>query len=336
MPGSDLNSPARLAAVANTGLADAPATESMQRISRLVSRLLRAPVALATFVDDERQFFVAATGFGVEPFASQRQTPLSHSFCQHVVLRGESLNVTDSRDEAFLEGNRAIDELGVIAYLGVPLYAPDGELLGSLCAIDGKPRAWNDDDEAALTDLAELVTDELRYRAATEENLVLTARLRAEVRRDELTGLGNRRFWLEQATIQFARAMRDGSEVSVICLDLDSFKAVNDEQGHAAGDDLLVAVAEMWSSLVRTPDLLARWGGDEFVIMLGDSDQTHATEVAHRLAAASSELIEVSAGVAQWNRSETAEELLERADAELLGAKRRNRAPDEEEPGGRG
>ncbi len=319
--GQSLDDPERLRALAATGLIDAPPSEAMQRISRLVSRLLRAPVALASFVDDERQFFVAATGFDVEPFATKRQTPLSHSFCQHVVLRGAPLSVADSREEALLDGNRAIDELGVVAYLGVPLSDPDGQLLGSLCAIDGEPRAWTAEDEQSLRDLGDLVTDELRLRRTMAHNDALTERLRQETRRDDLTGLHNRRGWREHVPMELARARRHGIPVSVILLDLDGFKAINDEQGHPAGDAILASIGHTWRTLARVPDVMARWGGDEFAVLV-EADADGAAVVAARLCAAVAHLVGLSCGIAQWDGVEDADDLLARADAALLDAKR--------------
>jgi diguanylate cyclase (GGDEF)-like protein len=319
--GQALDDPERLAAVEATGLMDAPAPEAMQRLSRLISHLLRVPVALVSFVDDERQYFVGATGFEVEPFASERQTPLSHSFCQHVVTSGEQLAVEDSRGDSRFEGNRGVDELGITAYLGVPVRSDDGHLLGSLCAIDSEPREWTAEDEAALRDLGELVRDEIALRKAHDEVEHLSQRLQHEIRRDDLTGLYNRRHWREQVPVELARARRGSLPTSVIAFDLDGFKTVNDEQGHAEGDRLLRVVAETWAAIVRAPDILARMGGDEFAVLVVEADIETAHAVAARLVSAVADEVSVSYGVAQSDGHEEADALLARADAELLRAK---------------
>jgi diguanylate cyclase (GGDEF)-like protein len=321
VPGQSLTDPQRLLAIASTGLVDGPPSARMERIPRLVSRLLQVPVALASFVEPDRQFIVAATGFDVEPFATDRQAPLSHCFCRDVVLSGEPLRVPDSREPPWLEGNRAVDELGIIAYLGVPLADPGGQLLGSLCAIDSQPRDWTAADEAALCDLAELVTDELRRRAVTGENEVLAQQLREQTCRDSLTGMHNRRFWDEHAPRELARCLREGRAITAVCIDLDGFKALNDERGHAAGDDILVALGARWRPLVRAPDVLVRWGGDEFVLLL-DTDVIGATAIAYRLVDSTRDLINAAIGVAAWDRRESVGRLLERADQALLIAKR--------------
>ena len=154
---------ARLASLASTGLLDSDAEPSFDRLTRLAARFLGTPVALVSLVDDDRQFFKSCVGLP-EPWAGRRQTPLSHSFCQHVVATREPLVVEDARLHPLVRDNRAISDLGVIAYLGIPL-AIDGQVIGSFCAIDGKPRAWTGDDVAMLRDLAESVVTEIRLRA---------------------------------------------------------------------------------------------------------------------------------------------------------------------------
>jgi CheY-like chemotaxis protein len=155
-PASVLAAPGRLAALRLAGLLDAPPEASYDRITALVCRLLGTPTSVFTVVDPERQFFKSAQGLA-EPVAAARQTPLSHSFCQWVVSGREPVCVDDARDHDVLRSNLAVSELGVVAYAGVPVLAADGEALGSLCAVDGHPRAWHDEDEATLQDLARLV-----------------------------------------------------------------------------------------------------------------------------------------------------------------------------------
>ena len=175
----------RLAALRATGLLDAPPEERFDRLTRLARRLVGAPVALVTLLDDDRQFFLSAQGLP-EPVAHLRETPLSHSFCRTVVETGLPLVVADARDDPCLRENPAIGELGVVAYLAVPLALPDGCVVGALCVIDGTPRRWTEEDRQALADLAGAVMTELaaglRLReldAASAARRESEARLRA-------------------------------------------------------------------------------------------------------------------------------------------------------------
>ena len=158
----ELRNPNRLKALQRTGLLDSVPDEIYQRFVRLAAHLTDSPTALISLVDDRRQFFKASFGLH-EPWASRRETGLSHSFCQHVATTGQPLVVEDARQHGLVKDNLAIPDIGVIAYLGVPLIA-DGEYIGSLCAIDGKPREWSQQQRQALEDLASIVNREIGSR----------------------------------------------------------------------------------------------------------------------------------------------------------------------------
>ena len=158
-----LENPARMAALRATDLLDSPPDQAFDRLTNLARRVLGVPVAAVSLVDNDRQFFKSSPGLP-EPWASRRQTPLSHSFCQHVVGAGEPLVVEDAREVSLLRDNLAIRDLHVIAYLGLPLRTPDGQTIGSFCAIDSRPRQWTPDEVAIMGDLAESVMSEIALR----------------------------------------------------------------------------------------------------------------------------------------------------------------------------
>ena len=164
-PEAALSRPARLDALLRTRL-DAVADPALDRFAAMVRTVLNVPVALVSLVSADRQFFPGACGLG-EPWADRRQTPLSHSFCQHVVATAEPLVVVDARDDPRVLGNLAIEDLGVVGYAGMPLTDANGEVLGSLCAIDTSPREWTDAEVRLLSDLAASCSDSLRLRIST-------------------------------------------------------------------------------------------------------------------------------------------------------------------------
>ncbi|HEY0780663.1 MAG TPA: PAS domain S-box protein [Gemmatirosa sp.] len=166
VPPSPLLNANRLGALYATGVLDAPVDAALDRVARLAARVLGAPTALVSLVDAERQVFGGCTGLA-EPWATARETPLSHSFCQHVVTRAEPLVIPDARMDPLVRHNLAIPDLGVIAYAGVPLVTADGHVLGSLCVIDAQPHAWTAADVATLEDLAQGVVADLALRVAT-------------------------------------------------------------------------------------------------------------------------------------------------------------------------
>ena len=154
---------ARLEALRDSALLDVPDDEAFDRFTKLAAQLLGCPVSLVSLVDKDRQFFKSAHGLP-EELASVRETPLSHSVCQHVVATGQPLMIVDGRDHPLLRGNGAITELGVVAYLGAPLITREGHALGSLCVIDMKPREWPEASIAILQDLAAMVMTEIDLR----------------------------------------------------------------------------------------------------------------------------------------------------------------------------
>ncbi len=148
-------------------LVDEPPEEAFDKFTRLVSSVLTVPVALVSFVEEDRdrQYFKSEIGLTGD-WAETRQTPLSHSFCQYVKRDNRPLIVEHAPDDARVCDNLAIPDLGVRAYLGVPIHGPDGAALGALCAIESKRRSWASTDVDIMTDLAACVTDRIRLRAA--------------------------------------------------------------------------------------------------------------------------------------------------------------------------
>jgi PAS domain S-box-containing protein len=162
---SVLADPGRLAAVRQTNLLDTPAEDAFDRVARMAARLLDVPIALVPLIEDDRQFFKACVGLP-EPWASARQTPLSHSLCQHVVIARQPLAIGDTGRDALARDNPLVRELGLAAYLGVPLIDDtSGYVLGSMCVADHRPRDWTSDQVAILNDLAGLVMTQIQLRA---------------------------------------------------------------------------------------------------------------------------------------------------------------------------
>jgi diguanylate cyclase (GGDEF)-like protein len=131
--------------------------------------------------------------------------------------------------------------------------------------------------------------------------------------------------WDEQLASEMARATRHGYPLAVALLDIDHFKALNDRRGHLAGDRLLVEAAAAWSAEVRDVDVVARWGGEEFAVALPACGLDDGIAVLEHLRALMPNGQTCSAGMAQWDGSETATQLVARADAALYRAKETGR-----------
>jgi len=165
----------------------------------------------------------------------------------------------------------------------------------------------------------------IRSRAHELERDQLLARLDGLAHTDELTSLPNRRAWQSELDRSLARARRSGEQLSVAVIDIDSFKAVNDEHGHPAGDALLVEAARGWSEVLRPEDMLARVGGDEFALLMLGCPQAEADMVVERLHGGMPGPYSCSIGLATWDGTELADGLMYRADSALYEIKRMRR-----------
>ncbi|MDH3732392.1 MAG: response regulator [Gemmatimonadota bacterium] len=151
-PEGAIANPERLTALDATGLLDAEVDPDLDWLTTIAAGTLGVPVALLSLVDRDRQFFATHVGLP-EPWATARQTPLSHSFCQWVVSGREPVMVEDARQHPVLKHNLAVRDIGVIAYAGVPMATASGQHIGSFCGIDTRPRVWSDRDRETLSDL---------------------------------------------------------------------------------------------------------------------------------------------------------------------------------------
>ena len=199
-------------------------------------------------------------------------------------------------------------------------------------SVDLETRVWAKDGRLHwLRSSAALAADEdMLYARATDitelkrveaERETLLKRVESLASSDALTGLPNRRALDEQLPRELARSRRGGVPLCLAIVDLDRFKAYNDSRGHLAGDQLLRRCAIAWDTTLRASDLLVRFGGEEFLVVLPEAPLDRAEEIVERLRAATPGTQTCSAGVALWDGVESIDELVARADAALYVAK---------------
>jgi diguanylate cyclase (GGDEF)-like protein/PAS domain S-box-containing protein len=179
-----------------------------------------------------------------------------------------------------------------------------------------------DRDEGLIYARAADVTE---FKQVAEEREGLLIEVEALAVTDALTGLPNRRVLDQQLPREFARARRLGSPLCLAIIDLDRFKAFNDANGHLAGDELLREGAIAWDSRLRAEDTIVRFGGEEFLVLMPGAAADDASEILERLRAATPGGQSCLAGLACWDLSESAEDLIGRADAALYRAKEEGR-----------
>jgi diguanylate cyclase len=275
------------------------------------SRLTGADAAVVEIPDGDELVYRAASGTA-EAFVGLR-LPSATAISGLALRTGETLVCDDSETDERVD-LEACRRVGARSLVVVPL-RHDAQTSGVLKAYRASTNAFRPEHVRILTLLADMIGSALARAELLEKlhRLALT---------DELTGLANRRSWNDHLEHALARARRSGAPLSLVVLDLNGFKQVNDEQGHAAGDRLLRTVSACWSSVLRDSDILGRIGGDEFAVILDQADASVAARIAERLAASlPAGAVTAASGTATWNRREDAEGLLSRADSAMYEQK---------------
>ena len=302
----------RLRALGRYDVLDTPAESPFEKIVGLVEQVMDVPMSAVSLVDRHRQWLKAKRGLDA------CETARDISFCTHAIEKPEPLIVRDATaDPRFARNPLVLGPPFIRAYAGVPLRTPEGYNIGSLCAIDTKPRDFLPAQIAILSSFAKLVVDELELRQIASS--------------DHLSGALSRRAFMEQAANEAERARRYGRPLSLAILDIDFFKKVNDAWGHAAGDVAIKQVAAAGMAAMRGSDALGRLGGEEFALLMPETTADNARIFAERLRATIETLdidappkfrVTVSIGVAQFDGdAEKIEETLARADSALYAAK---------------
>ena len=287
---------------------------AMTEIVAQAHRLTRADAAVVEMLDGDELVYRAVAG-SAERFEGLRMKTAT-SLSGRSVRSGEILWCQDAGSDPRVDFQVA-REAGARSMVIVPL-VHRRKPVGVLKVWSSRPFAFAE-RELRVT---QMLAGTLGAAIARGE---LLDRLAAAAATDALTGLPNRNEWDERAPRELARASRNGYPVSLALLDLDHFRAFNEAHGYAAGDALLKSSAARWWNCVRSVDLLARLGGEEFGLLLPNCIAPDAVIALERLRDSTRDLRAVSVGIAQWDMQEPLESLMLRADQALYRAKKAGR-----------
>lgn len=329
---------ARVASLRRMNLLSTPRERDFDRVTRLAQALFDTNIALISLVDSDRQWFKSRVGLDAT------ETARDISFCGHTIEFDEAFVVHDTlTDERFRDNPLVTGGPYIRFYAGQPLTNIDGFRVGTLCVISDKPREFGDIDQKNLADIAKLAEVLFRHRELNESHLELLASLEAANRDkmiDPLTGIWNRRGLDELMPREIALARRENYCVGVAMLDIDCFKAINDTYGHDVGDIAVQLVAGLLVAKSRQTDLVTRFAGDEFVLIMPKLSHNNAPAVMEKLlntirnsavlvTGQGSHNISVSIGVCVYDPDKAddidARELLKIADKALFVAKENGR-----------
>ena len=312
-----------------------PLEERFERLTRLGKRAMGTRVAAVSLVTKETQWFKSVIGWRVS------ELPIADSMCVPLINSGEPLIVYDTlKDERFANLKLVNGGPKFRFYAGYPLKDSDGKIIGTFSVMDIKPLAPNPELETALRDLGQLVERELVTADLWDAQSQLVAKL-SEARRqallDTLTRVWNRRGGMDLLQSMADRSQKSYEQFGVCMIDVDKFKEINDTHGHQVGDQVLRQVASSIVSAVRPDDIVCRYGGDEFMVVLRDASPEVARTVGERIREALRRApimlrsgpikVSLSLGAAVNNPShnESAEQLIEYADQALYHTKQQGR-----------
>ena len=255
-----LSDPRRLAALAESGLST-PRPRRPSTASRGSSpRRCTCPSRCSRSSPPQRQVFKSSVGVG-----ELRETPLSHSFCRHVVDSGAPLEVVDARTHPKVRDNPAIEDYGIVSYLGMPLTTSDGVRLGALCAIDHEPRQWTGRDHGVLEDLAGAAMAEVELRRANRAVAAAAAELHFAATHDSAHAA---RQPPRAARRPRPAAGRASAPRPTRCWTSTGMRGVNDAHGHHTGDELLTRLASRLESALVGDGHVYRLGGVQLCALL--------------------------------------------------------------------
>lgn len=258
-------------------------TAASQSVLKFLHERLGFDLWMVTRAED-KDWIVLQTedhGYGIQPPVVFRW---ADSFCSRMV-EGQGPRVAPRSSEVSSYASAPLaSQLPVEAYIGVPLRNPDGSLFGTLCAIDPKPQPEGIANELPLVELlAEMLSSVLTAELRAIENQRRTERALREAEIDLLTNIHNRRGLDRLLAVEEKRCARYGRGACVIVVDLDGLKEMNDTQGHAAGDELIRRAAATLRSAAREQDIVARAGGDEFIVVGLECDEAEVRNLVKRL-----------------------------------------------------
>ena len=307
----------RLCSIQKLRVLDTLSEERFDRITSLVARVFDVPVAAVNLVDDSVQWLK------LERKPESSMGGLATDFCSKTILQDGAFVVEDTQTDPGYAGRPiVVDGLEVKSYAGFAVRSPEGTRVGTLCVMDSRPRQFSAEQIENLKSFAEMVDRELALLAQTAS--------------DELTRLVNRRGFVQIAEHMLALCQRHAKPATLIGIDLDNFKTINDTRGHETGDRVLKRFAALLVKNFRASDVISRFGGDEFCILSSYSTRETIRNSLTRLgeAFASSELAEefprlsYSAGIAEYEpvTEPDLDSLLQQADTRMYAAKQAMRA----------
>lgn len=322
----------RFSILSDASAADTSETAKMARLA------FDVPMVLISLNQRYRKWFHSRIGIAPETEEAVEE------FCALAQLSETAFVVEDVSSDPYFAHEPAVTHAPGIRFIaGAPLHNPHGQRFGTLCLMDIKPRTFSERETALFSSMATLISNDICLRSAGRyavQDLIEAEQDKCDLyglaTTDELTSALNRRSFFYLSEREMRRRARQGTSMSVIMLDIDHFKLVNDVHGHAMGDDVIKRLSQVILETTRNEDIFGRLGGEEFGLVLPDTNLEGAAVLAERIRKAAAGLffgkeaapfqITVSLGIGETGFNDSNISVaLDRADQALYRAKQNGR-----------
>lgn len=293
-----------------------------QNIMNATAGILDVPAALIMRISKQHMQVYKASENTENPYLEKAKDELGHGlYCETVIGEDRLLQVQNALKDSVWATNPDV-KLNMIAYVGLPIKWPDGRFFGTICALDNKERVFTDKHIDLLK----------QFKSAIETDLVnikLLQKLNKMARVDSLTGCDNRLNILDKLELTTHIYYRNKEPFCLVMIDIDKFKQINDTLGHQQGDKVLIRFANHFKDRLRKSDSFGRFGGDEFMAILRNTNHQYAECVMRDLQAIitgdamlKKHSISFTYGIIEMNENiKTIKQMIDQADRKMLNNK---------------
>ncbi|MBN2876737.1 MAG: GGDEF domain-containing protein [Bacilli bacterium] len=300
-------------------------TEKWQSIINLVANIFSVPAALIMKVTSQNMEVFLKSENEENPYPSDGKDKLGHGlYCETVIGTNKELAIENAFELDKWKDNPDV-ALNMISYYGLPLKWPNGAYFGTICALDNKPNVYRDVYRKFLMEAKKAIETDLEMLETNEKLVQISIH-------DFLTQAYNRRYAVQKIEELCKEHSSTNESIAVIMFDFDKFKRTNDKYGHIVGDKILIQVVEIISKILGVQDFLARYGGDEFLVVLRETNEDKAKDFIkkyNQLIAEDSYLhkykTSISSGIAIISKNlNDFDSIVREADFKMLEIKRKN------------
>jgi diguanylate cyclase (GGDEF)-like protein len=273
------NENSRLQELKALRILETPLEENFERLTRLAKHVFQVPIVAISLIDDRRQWFKSIQGLDV------CETNREISFCGHAILQDDILIIKDAlHDPRFFDNPLVKGEPFIRFYAGCPILSRNYKV-GTLCVIDKNPRDLSLEERQQLKDIATLVENEIQQESLSMAQKTFLREINDVTRIsliDKQTRLWNQQGFAKLLNLQVDDSLQMQEGFGVAFIDIDNFGQINETYGKYTGNLVLKEVSKILLRHCRSKDSLGRWGGDEFVALINDSNLENIKVVAER------------------------------------------------------